>query len=165
MDHCLLAQLVGRPGHAPAVVAVSGGEEGRLTEFLAEGLAGKVVVGHLTHVPAHLLGDVAGHGKGAAQHLEGIQAKTVGLVLNKEAPQAQVLCHAVQAGQRCDGILGKAAVEGTRFRHILKGHDGKLPVVAPGHLIRGPLDRLSHVAHLSPDFKNFLAVQTFCLFV
>mgnify|MGYP002224189011 CR=1 FL=1 len=76
MYHSLLPQLVGRPRHAAAVVAVGGGEEGGLAELLAEGLAGQVVVGHLGHVPAHFLGDVLGHGEGAAQHLEGVSGQS-----------------------------------------------------------------------------------------
>ena len=96
MYHGLLPQLVGRPGHAPAVVAVGGGEEGGLAERLLQPVAGQVVIGHLGHVPAHLLGDVAGHGEGAAQHLEGVQTKPEGFVLYKQPGQPQVAGHAVQ---------------------------------------------------------------------
>ena len=158
VDHCLLAQLVSRPGHAPAVVAVRGGEEGGVAELLAECLAGQVVVGHLADVPAHLLGDVPGHGEGAAQHLEGVEAEAEGLILHEQAAQAQVLGHAVQPGQRRDGILGKAAVEESSLGHVPQGHDGKLPVVALGHPIGDPFDRISHNPHHTKffSFANFL---------
>ncbi len=85
VDHRLLAQFVGGPGHAPAVVAVGGGEERGLAKLPAEVLAGQVVVGHLGHVPVHLLGDVPGHGEGTAQHLEGVETEAVGLVFHKQA--------------------------------------------------------------------------------
>ena len=144
--HGLLAQLIGRPGHAPAMVAIGGGEEGGLAELPAEGLAGQVVIGHLGHVPAHLLGDVAAHGERTPQHLEGVEAEAVGFVFHVEARQAQVFGHAFQPGQGGDGILGEAAVEKAGFRHIGQGHDGKLLVLALGHAVQGPLDRFFHGA-------------------
>ena len=100
------------------MVAVGGGEEGGLTEFLAEALAGEIVIGHLADVLAHLLGDVAGHGKGAAQHLESVEPKAVGLILYEQAAQAQILGHPVQPGQRGDGVLGEAAVEEAGLGHV-----------------------------------------------
>ena len=160
VDHGLLAQLVGRPGHATAVVAVGGGEEGGLPELLAEGLAGEIVIGHLGDVPAHLLGDVAGHGKGPPQHLEGVEAEAEGLVLHEQAPQPQVPGHAVQPGKGRDGVLGKAAVEEPGLGHVPQGHDGKLPVAALGHPIGDPFDRISHNPHHTKIFSvtNFLLV-------
>ena len=144
VHHGLLAQLVGRPGNAAAMVAVGGGEEGGLAELFTESGAGEIFIGHLAHVPAHLLGNVAAHGKGAAQNLERVEAEAVGLILDIYAAQAQVLCHAVQLGKGSDGILGEAAVEGPRLRHVLRGHDGKLPVVAGGHPIGRPFNGILH---------------------
>ena len=144
MDHRLLAQLMGRPGHAAAVIAVGGGEEGGLAEVPAQGLAGQIVVGHLRHVAAHLLGDVPRHGKGAAQHLEGVQTETKALILYEQARQAQISGHTVQPGQRSDGVLGKAAVKKAGLGHIGQGHDGQLPVVAFGHVVDGPFDPVFH---------------------
>ncbi len=89
------------------IQALTPGEEGGLAELLAEGLAGQVVVGHLGDVPAHLLGDVLGHGEGAAQHLEGVEAEAEGLILHEQAAQAQIFGHAVQPGKGGDGVLGK----------------------------------------------------------
>ena len=146
VDHGLLAQLIRRPGHAPAMVAVGGGEESGLAELPAEGLAGQIVIGHLGHVPAHFLGDVPAHGEGAAQDLEGVEAEAVRLVLHIEARQPQILGHAVQLGQGGDGVLGEAAVEKAGFCHVGQGHDGKLLVVAFGHAVQGPLDRFFHGA-------------------
>ena len=151
MYHSLLAQLVGGPGHAAAVVAVGGGEEGGLSEFLAEGLAGEIVVGHVGHVPAHLLGDVARHGEGAAQHLKGVEAEAVALVLDVHAAKTQVLGHTVQLGQGGDGVLGEAAVEGTGLGHVVQGHDGELAVLALGHVVECPADGVFHAA--SPPNK------------
>ena len=67
---------------------IGGGEESGLTEFLTEGFAGQVAVIHFGHVPAHLAGDVPGHGEGAAQHLEGVEAEAEGLVLYEQSAQA-----------------------------------------------------------------------------
>ena len=106
------------------MVAVGGGEEGGLAEFLAEGLAGEIVIRHLRDVLAHLLGDVPRHGKGAAQHLERIESKAIGFILHVQTRKAQILGHAVQLRQRGDGILGKAAVEKAGLGHAAQGHDG-----------------------------------------
>ena len=144
MYHGLLAQLVGGPRHAAAMVAVGGGEEGGLAELLAEGLAGQVVVGHLGHVPAHLLGNVLGHGEGAAQHLKGVQAEAVGLILHIHAAQTQVLGHALQLSQGGDGVLGEGAVEEPGLRHVGQGHHIELLVLALGHLVQDPFDLVFH---------------------
>ena len=72
MYHGLLAQLVGRPRHAPSMVAVCGSKEGGLAELPAKCLAGKVVVGHLRDVSPHLPGDVPRHGERPAQYLEDV---------------------------------------------------------------------------------------------
>ena len=105
MDDGLLAQTLRRPGHAPAVIAVGGGEERGLTKGALEVLAGEIVIGHFGHIPAQLTGDVPGHGKGAAQDLEGVQAEPVGLVLEPDAPQPQAFGQLVQLGQRGHRVL------------------------------------------------------------
>ena len=152
VDHGLLAQLVGGPRHAPAVVAVGGGEEGGLAELLAEGVAGQVVIGHLGDVPAHLAGDVPGHGEGAAQHLKGVEAEAVGLILHIDPAQPQILGHTVQPGQRGDGVLGEAAVEEAGLGHVAQGHDGQLLVLAFGHVVDRPLDGVFHPVFASKMF-------------
>ena len=144
VDHGLLAQLVGGPGHAAAMVAVGGGKEGGLSELLQEFLAGQVVVGHLGHIAAHLTGDVAGHREGAAQHLEGVQAETIALILDAYAAQTQPRSHAVQLGQRGDGILRKALVERLCLFDFLQRHHGELTVVAFRHRIQFPLNVWLH---------------------
>lgn len=110
-----------------------------MAELLAECLAGQVVVGHLADVPAHLAGDVPGHGEGAA-HLEGVEAEAERLILHEQVAQAQVSLAMPSSGrQRRDGILGKA-VEESSLGHVPQGHDGKLPVVG-GHPIGDPFDQ------------------------
>src|SRR5699024_1209583 len=59
MYHSLLPQLMRCPGHAAAMVSVGGGEEGCLAKLPLQLFTGEVVVGHLGHVPPHLVGDVA----------------------------------------------------------------------------------------------------------
>ena len=144
MDHGLLTQLIGRPGHAPAVIAVGGGKEGGLPEGGAEGGAGEVVVGQLRDILSHFPGNIPGHSEGTAQHLKGVEAEAVGLVLHIQAGQAQITGHAVQPGQGGDGVLGKAAVERAGLVHAVQRHNGELPVVTFGHPVDGPLDGLVH---------------------
>ena len=134
------------------MVAVGGGEEGGLTELPAESLTGQIIVGHFADVPLHLLGDVPGHGEGAAQHLEGVEAKAEGLVLYIQAAQAQILGHAVQASQRGDGILGKTVVKKGRLCHVAQGHDLQLAVFAGRHMIDSPFDLLFHTALTVQNF-------------
>ena len=146
MDHGLLPQLVGRPGHAAAVVTVGGGKEGRLAELPLERLAGQVVVGHFADVPVHLLGDIPGHGKGASQHLEGVEPEAEGLILYIQPAQTQVFRHTVQASQWRNGILGKAVVKKAGLGHIVQRHNLKLTVLTCRHMIHGPFDLFSHAA-------------------
>ena len=107
VHHGPLAQLPRRPGHAPAVVAVGGGEEGGLAEVPAQLFAGEVVIGHRLDGLVGLLGDVPRHGEGSAQYLEGVQAEAVALVLDIQPAQPKPPGHIVQPRQRRDGILGK----------------------------------------------------------
>ena len=144
----LLVQLVCRPGDAAAVVAVGGREKGGLTEVGAELVAREVVVGHLGDVLAHLLGDVARHGKRAAQHLEGVEAKAVALVLDEEAAEAKSGGHAVKPGERRHRVLGKPPMERLRLADVLEAHDRQVGVVAPRHLVGDPLNLLAHVRDL-----------------
>ena len=142
--HRLLAQLVGRPCHAAAMVAIGGGEESGLTEFLTEGFAGQVVVIHFGHVPAHLAGDVPGHGEGAAQHLEGVETKPVGLILHIHTRQPQILGHTVQLRQRGDGVLGEGPVEGAGLGHVGQGHHIQMLIVTLRHMIEDPFELIFH---------------------
>ena len=144
----LLVQLVGGPGNAAAMIAVGGSEERGLAKVGAELLAREVVVRHLGDVLAHLLGDVAGHGEGAAKHLEGVEAKAVALVLDVEAAQAQELGHAVELGERGHRVLGKSPVEGLGLRDVVEAHDGKVRVITLRHPVSDPLDLLAHVHDL-----------------
>ena len=88
MDHRLLVQLVCRPGNAPSVVAVGGGEEGGLSEFLPQLVGGENGVGKFGNVPAGFGSNVAGHCKGAAQDLESVESEAVGLILDIDVLQS-----------------------------------------------------------------------------
>ena len=123
---------------------IGGGEESGLTEFLTEGFAGQVVVIHFGHVPAHLAGDVPGHGEGAAQHLEGVETKPVGLILHIHTRQPQILCHTVQLRQRGDGVLGEGPVEGAGLGHIGQGHHIQMLIVTLRHMIEDPFELIFH---------------------
>ena len=143
-DHGLLPQGVRRPGYAPAVVAVGGAEERGLAELLPQRGAGQIVVGHLRDVPVHRLGDIARHRKGAAQHLERVQAEAVGLILHIQSAQPEILGHPLQACQRGRGILGEAAVEEAGLGNVREGHNAQIAVVAGGHSVRCPFDGSIH---------------------
>ena len=144
MNNGLLPQLVGSPGNAPAMVAVGGGKEGGLSKISAERLPGEILIGQLRNVLSHFLGDVPGHGKGAAQDLEGIQPEAVTLVLHVHAAKAKALRHAIQLGQGRYSVLGKAFMEGSSGLYVLQSHDGKLRIVTLGHDIFCPFNGLEH---------------------
>ena len=144
MHDGLLAELVGGPGHAAAVVAVGGGEEGGLAEVGGELVGGQVVVGAVGNVLAGLVGNVVGHGEGATQDLERVEAKAAALVLDAEVAQAQASRLAVKTSKRGHGVLGEALVESTRLGNVIQGHDAEVGIIALGHLVDGPLDLLDH---------------------
>ena len=148
MHDGLLAELVGGPGHAAAVVAVRGGEKRRLAEVTRELVAREVVVGHLGDRAADLARDVVGHGEGAAEHLERVEAKAVGLVLDGEVREAQLPRQRVELGEGRDVVLREAPVEAARRLHVLERHDAQVRIVALGHLVDDPLDLLAHASSL-----------------
>ena len=142
----LLPQAVGRPGDAAAVVAVGGGEEGRLAEFVAQLLRGQVFIGHLGDIASELLRDVARHCERAAEHLEGVESKAVRFILDEQPAQPELRSHVVEPCERRDGILWETAVEFAGLGDILKRHHAKLPVAAFRNAVGGPFDLL-HTSH------------------
>ena len=102
VDHRLLPQAVGGPGHAPAVVAVGGGDEGDIPQLFPSLLAGHPVVGELADIHPQPPGQVAADGEAAPQHLEGVETEAVAFVLDIDPAQAQFLCQAGKIGQGGD---------------------------------------------------------------
>ena len=143
----LLAQLVGSPCHAAAMVAVGGGKEGGLAKVLGKLIGGQVIEGALGNVLAGLVGNVVGHGKRTAQDLKGVEAKAIALVLNAQVGQAQARGLAIQAGKRSDGVLGERLVEGTGLLHVVEAHDSQVLVIALGHRVARPLDLIGHTVN------------------
>ena len=146
--HGLLSQPVCGPGYATAVVAVGGGEEGGLAEFLFQLVAGEIAVVHLGHILAQLAGDIAGHGKRAAQNLEGVEPEAVALILDEEAAQTQVFRHALELGQRGNAVLGETLMELPGLAHIFQAHYGQLLVCGFGHTVLCPPDLFHETSSL-----------------
>ena len=111
IDHRLLPQQTGAPGHAAAVVAVGGGDEGDIPQFPAGVLAAELVKGQLVQFFAQPFGQVLAHGVTAAQRLEGVQAKAVGFVLDPELPYPQPRGQGGTLHQRGGGVTGQSGVE------------------------------------------------------
>ena len=145
----LLAELVGGPGNAAAVVAVRGGEERGLAEVLGELVGGEVVERAVGDVLARLVGDVVGHGERSAEHLEGVEAEAVGLVLDAQVAKAQASGLAVEARERRHGVLREALVEGAGLLDVVERHDAQVRIVTLGHVVDGPLNLLAHVTETS----------------
>jgi hypothetical protein len=68
------------------MVAVCGGEESCLPEFVSQLLGSEDAVGNLAYISAQLPGDVPCNGVGAAQHFKCVEAEAVGFILNIETP-------------------------------------------------------------------------------
>lgn len=73
VDHRMLTHLLGGPGDATTVVAISGGGEGhRLLDGAFDEIEGEIFDGHPV-----LFTEQVGDGINATQHLEGIEAKAL----------------------------------------------------------------------------------------
>ena len=131
------------------MVAVGGGEERGLAEVLRELVGGQVVERAVGDVLVGLVGDVVGHGEGAAKHLEGVEAEAVALVLDAQVAKAQAGGLAVEAGKRRHGVLREALVEGAGLLDVVERHDAEVRVIALGHVVDGPLNLLAHVTETS----------------
>ena len=114
VDHGLLLELAGHPGHAAAMVAVGGGGEDHFAEARAHRVADHHFIRQLADVLPQPLGDVPGHGVRAAKRLEGLEAETLRFVLDVDAAHAQVRREAIQGGERRRCIAGNRAVERQR---------------------------------------------------
>lgn len=97
VDDAGIAQLAGCPCQPPAVVAVRCADKGNLSCGCSGG-------GGVKHAPrkalgwqAHALGKAAGHGVGAAKHLEGIEAEAVRFILYADVFQTKA-CRPAPAG-------------------------------------------------------------------
>ena len=115
IDHRALSQLVCSPRNTSAMVAVGRCHKGQLTQLFLNFLRGHHLKGQLRNVSAQALCDVASNGKRTAQHLEGVEPKAVGLILDINFPYAQLLCKALLSAQRGRLILREAAVKGGRL--------------------------------------------------
>ena len=135
MYNGFLAQLICCPCNASAVVTVSSGKEGCLTELLTEFLAGQVIVCHLGHIASHLTSDVTCHCERTAQHLECVEAETIALIFYEQAAKTKTLSHTVQLCKRGDGILREALVELACLFDILNAHNRQALVFAFWHLV------------------------------
>ena len=119
MYHSLLSQAVCSPGNAAAVISVCGGEKGGLTELFSQFIGGENAVGQFGHILSCLLCNVAGHGEGAAQHFEGIEAEAVGLILYIDLFHPEISCHVVKLCKGRLAVLRKALMEGAGLLDFL----------------------------------------------
>ena len=98
------------------------------------------------------MGQIAADGVAAAQHLEGVQPKTVALILDPDIGHMQFLCKAVQLSQRRNGILRKACME---CAHLFGVFRAEPPYrIKPGSglaLIVHSLEALVHLKDLLID--------------
>ena len=99
IDYRFVAQLPGRPGHAPSVVAVRSSDKGEFSQLLPDLRLHQRLKGNLLLRPAQPLSQAAGHGIAAAQGLEGVQTEPPGLVLHQHLRHAQLLGQMVQRNQ------------------------------------------------------------------
>jgi len=131
-DDGLVAQLPGRPGQAPAVVAVGGGDEGHIPDLLAGLGRAQLVARDLRHVAAQPGGEEPAHGIGSAQDLEGLEAVAGGLVLDQEVLEAEFRG---QARQRREGgglVLLERRMEAAHGSGAGGGEGGKVRALADG---------------------------------
>lgn len=117
VNDATLFQLGGRPGHAAAVVAVGGGDEGGTVDLRQHFGAGQLREGQRIGIEPEPFGDAAAEAVAAAEHFESVEAEAMAFVLDAQRRDAQFARQMRQVGQRRGGVLGKAAVEGA---HLLR---------------------------------------------
>ena len=165
VDHSLLLEAVGCPGHAAAVVAVGGGDKGDLAQLGPHLVAHQPFIGQLADVHAQPAGDVAADGVAAAQHLEGVQAEAVALVLDVDAAQAQFARKPAQIHQRGGGVFREAGVERLHLFGVLVA---KAFHVRQARALVGAVDRLEALVHLQlPLFRvprRILPVEKYAIY-
>ena len=146
VDHRLLAQQPGRPGHSAAVVSVGGSDEGDVPQRPAGGGGAQLLKAHLLQGLPQLFRQTPGHGIAPAQRLEGVEAEPLGLILDPDLGHAQTVGQAVQGYQRSGGIARQAAVEAAGLLRLPGTGQGQ---VGPGTLPPRAQDRCKvfHAIH------------------
>ena len=146
VDHGLLLELAGHPGHAAAVIAVGGGGEDHLAKARAHRVADHHFIRQLADVLPQPFGDVPGHRVGAAERLEGLEAKTLRLVLDVEAAQAKMRREAIKGRERRWRVAGNGAVKCQRLAQLGPrkiGHRGRRRL-GEGGLVEKQIQLLRH---------------------
>lgn len=139
-----LSQLVGSPGNAASVVSVGSGIEGDGADSLLGFGRDQHRIGHLCNIFSAHLCDIFCNRIGTAQHLEGIETKAVGFILDADLCKSQLLGHLFQISQRSFLILRDAFVKSSCLVYLCKRHDRQIFIACFGHLIDCPLDCCAH---------------------
>jgi hypothetical protein len=107
-----LTQSLGRPGDAPAVVAVGGRSQGDLPDTFAHSVAHQLGIGHLAQRPVQLLTYQPGHRVTASQNLEGFEAKAGRFILDEDVGKSPGPDQTLQPDQWGGFVTRQLAVEG-----------------------------------------------------
>ena len=111
IDDAFLAEAVGGPCDAAAVVAVGRRDERQFAELRLDGGAGHAFAGKFTNVHAERLGDIRTDGVAAAEHLESVQTEAFAFILDMNRLDAKQLRELLEFRQRRGGVFGKTLVE------------------------------------------------------
>ena len=118
------------------MVAVCGGKEDGLPQLFPQGGGGEKIIAGFSDVPPKLSGDVPPDGIGAAEHLEGVEAESVGFVLDEHPPDPEGRGETGKVCERRYRILGKALMEPPDSGNFLRGKERKKSVLGFGQMIR-----------------------------
>ena len=111
IDHRPAAQFPGRPGHAPAVVSVGGGDEGDLSQLFPGFGLGEGGERELVPLQSQFFSHPPGNGPAASQSLKSIEPKPLGLILHPQLGYSQFPGQGWQRDQRGWLIAGDGAVK------------------------------------------------------
>ena len=152
VDDAALLQLRGRPGHAAAVVAVGGGDEGGAVDLRQHFGAGQLREGQRIGLEPEAFGDAAAKAVAAAEHFESVEAEAAAFVLDAQRGDPQFARQARQIGQRRGRVLGKAAVEGAHLLGLSQAELFRRRGIEAGAAL--VMNRLEQCLHFSSSLNE-----------
>ena len=119
IHNSLVPKLTRRPCNSTAVIAIGRGNKRNLTQRSPDFRFTQPSKSSLVYRKAQLSTQIFCNGVASAQHLKGIQAKTLGFILHQQGPQSQTLRLLLQRNQRGRAVVLHSGMEAMGRRNSL----------------------------------------------